>query len=558
MSKKAFIIRPFDKMFDRFCKLIMERSILETGYEPVLLKDNPQNGYIMKNVIENLAECDICLVLVTAVPDAVTGADMLNFNVAYELGIRHALKRCGTIIICEDSQKQLIEKSAFDIRDRNIVFYSANWLEDNEDEKLCEKIISLIQLAEQQKSDSPVHDCYPSLPNDLIHATTTDAQKQIAELTSELHDLRAKNQELKEKMEQFGIEGTAETRQTIDYRKELLKAMENTIFFSDHAVARLRELSLDKDHPENFVNFLGDVIEKGWLDEIDCHNVMVICHKFNPEIEKVFLKYASETYEYDEMQVQYATELAKDTRHKERALLIANEVIGLQKKGNAFTVSKDVNEKLLSAFFTVYLTLNKTQELLQIGSILLEKYQKPTMRRLIYMNMAYCYRKTDQPEECLDACEKAGAIEESSEIHYILFNMYRDHAEYAKAFHELEIANALDPSDADYYRILAGMVIDHRYARTSLDEEPHLIERTEVRNAALPYILYAVYNRYMELEVALDFMKKNIRYMKDDIPRFLSCLENGIELMEEFSDLDFSIAERSATTGFRTTSDLSE
>lgn len=552
MTKKAFIVRPFDKMLDRFCQLILERSIKDAGYEPILLNDNPQNGYIMKNIVEYLAESDICLVLVTAVPDADTKAVTLNFNVAYELGIRHALRKCGTVIVCEESQKTLIEKYAFDIRDRNIVYYSPNWLADDDDDKLCEKIKSLIKSAEQQRSDSPVHDRYTSLPADLIHTTTTDAQKQIVELTDELTRLRERNHELEEKLNQLGLDSTDENPKAVDYRQELKKALDDSIFYSDHAVAKLRELAQDKEKPEKFVEFLSDVMEKGKLDEIDCHNVMVICHRFNQGIERVFLKYASETYEYDEMKLNYADELATDIKHRDEALLIANEVIGLQKKGSVFVVTKDVTEKLLRAFFNVYLKLNKAPELLQICSVLLEKYQKTSMRMLIYQNMADCYCRLNQYDECSDACQKAIALEDNDVIHYILFHMYHDQSNYAAAFHELEIANMLDPNDSSYYKMLAGLIIDERFARTSASEDPHLIERSEVRSCALPYIIYAIDNHNMDIEEALEFLRKNIKYMKDDIPRLINCWSQDGDFMEEFSDLDYSIVEESAKTGFRT------
>ncbi len=549
MKKKAFIIRPFAKKFDRFCNLIMERAIRDAGYEPVLLKDNPQNGYIMKNVIENLAECEICLALITALPDEKTGTEMLNFNIAYELGIRHALFRSGTIILCDEKQKDLIEKSAFDIRDRNIVFYSSNWLVDNDDEKLCERIVSLIDAAESKKSDSPVHDHYTNLPNNLINLTATDDQRQIADMTAELDRLRTRNQELEEKLNTFGIDSTKQTK-TIDFREELKQAVANSIYRSDHAVAKLRELA-QEGNTDAFVDFLASVMEKGWLDEMDCHNVMVICNRFNREIEKVFLKFASETYEYEEMQVQYANELAKDPRTKEQALLIANETIGLQKKGAVFTVTKDVSSKLLGAFCNVYLRLNKNRELLQICSVLLEKYQKTEVRTLLLKNMAVCYRNLDLYEDCISTCEKAIAFEESDEIHYVLCTMYHAHSEYVNAFRELEIANSLDPSDDDYYRLLAGMVIDDRIARTSLSEDPHSISRHEVRDCALPYIIYALGNRIMSPETAVEFMRKNIQYMGEDIQRVADCLRSGCDLIEEFSDLDFSIVEESVKTGFR-------
>ena len=116
MEKKCYVIMPYGGAeqkdhFNMVYQLYMFVPALEKGYKVIREDIHPQPGSITGNIIRHLAEADLVI------------ADLSNnnWNVGYELGIRHCFSKGKTILLC-DNKTEL----KFDIRSFNVIRYDGD------------------------------------------------------------------------------------------------------------------------------------------------------------------------------------------------------------------------------------------------------------------------------------------------------------------------------------------------------------------------------------------------------------------------------------------------
>lgn len=148
--KKCFVIMPFGKQgteeFDRNWKIYSEmiRPVLvECGYEPIRGDELEHFGSISRDIIESLYEADIVI------------ADLSgkNVNVFYELGVRHALFRNGTIPIISQGQNP-----PFDISDYRAIAYSTEHDGPEKFKEALKRHVNAFESHNKKRADNPVHD----------------------------------------------------------------------------------------------------------------------------------------------------------------------------------------------------------------------------------------------------------------------------------------------------------------------------------------------------------------------------------------------------------------
>ena len=187
-EKRCFVIMPFGKYgtdeFQRNLKIyqIMIKPVVEEmGYQSIRADELEHMGNITRDIIELLHESDLVI------------ADLSgkNANVFYELGVRHALYRCGTIPIIRDG-----ESLPFDIANYRAVFYSSELDGPEQFRKELGRRIGAFERLHERKSDNPVHDI---LGEKLIPVTLEkyvekriydEKVRELNDLTKELENLR--------------------------------------------------------------------------------------------------------------------------------------------------------------------------------------------------------------------------------------------------------------------------------------------------------------------------------------------------------------------------------
>ncbi len=150
MNKQCFVIMPFGqdgtedharnfKMYQQLIKPVL----FECGFKSIRADELEHPGNITRDIIELLYESDLVI------------ADLSgkNANVFYELGVRHALFRYGTVLIARKG-----EKLPFDIASYRTIFYSIELDGPEEFRKDLLKRIKAFDSSQKTKSDNPVHD----------------------------------------------------------------------------------------------------------------------------------------------------------------------------------------------------------------------------------------------------------------------------------------------------------------------------------------------------------------------------------------------------------------
>lgn len=521
MNKSAFVLMPYDSKFNRLYSLIIETTLKDKGYVP--LRDSyrqdktGEGGVVMNNVIEKIGKANIVIAVL----------DGLNWNVAYELGISHAMNRSGTILMCTQDDKLNIP---FDIAHLNILYYDSNWLQSETEGNIIAELSQRIDNAERAEGcDSPVHSVFKKFPCQLSLLMDDDNGQRIEKLEKE-------NKTLHERLEKAGLDKN-NTNQEDDIGETIKKAIADRIYYSDAAVDKLREYQQNSD-VEGFGKFLGDVMTNGYLDETDCSIIFSLCNVLNvPPLAKIFLEYATKLYpDNEELNTCFARELARMPQTRDQALVLADKMIGLIRKNGKFELtSKHVSNKTLAAFMDVYIKLHKFEDIIKIVPILIQEYQKVRTQCLLYRNMMDAYIRLEKFEEAEEIGRKLFELDPKNDLNYYsMFKLFHQTDRYKLAYEALENCIQLDPKDVDYYFNMAGLIFDENIARVEPDKPVCHIADSDVKKCALPFALAALKVKFNEETIG--FLSRFL--LRNDCPDELEALRTGKleELMNNYDD----------------------
>lgn len=154
-KKKCFVLMPFGEkidhdgqkiQFDTVYKYIVKEVAERTGLECVRSDEVAAAGWVHKDMIEHILHDEVVIVDITT----------LNPNVFYELGVRHALRPCVTILI-----RMKGTNLPFDIRGMRAINYG---LDVESADKAKQEIEQFISNGLKNKDpDSLVYDVLPGL-----------------------------------------------------------------------------------------------------------------------------------------------------------------------------------------------------------------------------------------------------------------------------------------------------------------------------------------------------------------------------------------------------------
>ncbi|HKY54941.1 MAG TPA: macro domain-containing protein [Anaerolineales bacterium] len=156
-SKKCFVIMPFGKKkdidgyevdFDRVYHELIYKAVKELGVDCERCDEIIDTGAIHKKMFRGIFDADVSVVDITS----------LNPNVFYELGVRHALHKYGTLVIRRNSNLPI----PFNISGLSILGYDID--SDDQLESNRKKIRDHIQKSlDTQGIDSIIYDALDDL-----------------------------------------------------------------------------------------------------------------------------------------------------------------------------------------------------------------------------------------------------------------------------------------------------------------------------------------------------------------------------------------------------------
>ncbi|QGG41308.1 tetratricopeptide repeat-containing protein [Aeromicrobium yanjiei] len=160
--KRAFIAMPYGHKFDPATKTTYDcDETFNKVYRPVLEDSDldwtradlqTDSGLIHVGMIDDLANSDV------VIADLATA----NFNVAYELGLRHVFARQSTVLVNPVHVDSLAGYPPFDVGGiRAVTFKRGNQLSDDEAEQGIAKLRAVLgQVIRNASADSPVHEWF--------------------------------------------------------------------------------------------------------------------------------------------------------------------------------------------------------------------------------------------------------------------------------------------------------------------------------------------------------------------------------------------------------------
>ena len=255
---KVFVIMPYGgkderkvKEYNKIFRFLIKPAVQEFDENAEVFRQDytGQGGQIVRNIIQNISSSDV----------VVADVSEQNWNVAYELGLRHVMNKYGTVLLCNDTTE-----IPYDIQHLNVLVYpTTDWLDQVDD--ISQKIITAIEEAQKkERADSPVFDVYSALPPSLaemLSSNNDEEQARIMQLNNELREANVLIEQLQKRIEGAGLDSTAKPGAVIDVKSMFREAIKNKPYYSDEAVAHLRELANQKDY-EGFADYLSLVLEK--------------------------------------------------------------------------------------------------------------------------------------------------------------------------------------------------------------------------------------------------------------------------------------------------------
>ena len=200
--KKCFIISPIGKPgtdtyqhFQALFNNLLQPTVASFGYDVTRSDEVTKAGAITKEIVTRLGQADLVIADLTN----------LNPNVFYELGVRHALRGRGTLMIL-DSLSQ--EKIPFDLSAYRVINFESNLQGIG---KLQDELRKYIETFETDLigQDNPVHDWLPALPSDVLASADKSADKvfriRIKELEGQIQQYVSRYGKL-EQLDETGLD----------------------------------------------------------------------------------------------------------------------------------------------------------------------------------------------------------------------------------------------------------------------------------------------------------------------------------------------------------------
>jgi len=192
-EKTAFVIMPFGKKkdadgneidFDFVYRDIIQEPLEALGFAPLRCDEITQAGSIHQDMFKHIASAEV----------AVVDISMLNPNVFYELGVRHALRPSVTILI--KNRKTVVP---FNIQDERVIEYpgESGSLRDARD-----RIKSFVETGLRSNTpDSPIFNILQDArkdwkterigqPKDYPYRLTSQPNKRICVITGDIRERR--------------------------------------------------------------------------------------------------------------------------------------------------------------------------------------------------------------------------------------------------------------------------------------------------------------------------------------------------------------------------------
>ena len=526
-KRVCYAIMPYggddENLKGRFNMVYQLFMMIPAGEEGFILQRedfNPQSGTITQNIVRHLAEDDLVI------------ADLSNhnWNVAYELGIRHTLMKGRTVLLCDEKSDL-----KFDIRGFNVIRYNG----DNPSVNMFEiqrKVREAIsdRVKSPVKADNIVHETF-SFPFDrmidCMGFNGTETEQQLLKLRNDYAALMDSYSELKKQLEDIENNGESRIPRQNNIAKRIASAFGSMEYSGDKVVLQIRE-ETTKSTPDytRIQSILEKALTEGYITEANFRAMYRIFIDM-PQLRNLILEVAAERYpESLDFKSYLASAYSENYLTREKAIQYADEILQISEiDGKRVSKCKKIDDDQLSACLSAYTKVKRYDVLVEVLPILLQKL--PEHREKLLRNLAVVYREMGENEkEEMTIKDLIQEFPMHDINHYIASTYYRRREDNLfQAYCHLLLAAALDINDPDYPCSIAGLIMDERFYIDIHGSEKRLRGKEDCARVVMPFLMHALQNSSTNqcIQQCMDFILRN--GLNSYFDHFKNWIDNGME-----------------------------
>jgi uncharacterized protein (TIGR02996 family) len=430
---------------------ILAPAAIEAGYTPKRSDIEGAPGSITLDIVRDLADSDI------VIADITEG----NPNVFLEIGIRHVMRKSGTVHVVD---KRYADAIPFDLRNYRAIEYSVNLADIPE---VIKSIVAAIRLRERDpnRSDNLVHDALPSLPIDVRTIGDAELRKQIEQLQGTLEELREQKTKLETRlalvdplgMKNDGLAGEIDIDHILDEADAIRAGT------GDNALLRLHG-ALESGGEQGFVKELRTILRSPYLNSSDYMSISNMCDRLGlDEHGRATLEIGHALYpERVDMMLSLAHDYHRSANRNLRARgrKMVEDFLGVEHTPQGPKLAGRPPGEYISAaiaIFNEYLYESQYNWVISIADSLEEQVGSDV---LFARNKARALHKLGMNREAEEAFERAVELYPHDDtLHAFYADFLDDLGRYNEAYEEYEKAICSDPNDGNRFINLANHIM---------------------------------------------------------------------------------------------------
>ncbi len=430
---------------------ILAPAAIEAGYTPKRSDISGAPGSITLDIVRDLADADI------VIADITEG----NPNVFLEIGIRHVMRKSGTVHVVD---KNYADSIPFDLRNYRAIEYSANLADIPE---VIKGIVAAIKMRanDPNRSDNLVHDALPSLPIDVRTIGDAELRKQIEQLQSTLEEIREQKNRLETRlalidplaMQEDGLAGDIDIDQILNEADTIRASTGNNALLRLHG-------ALEEDGEQGFLKELRAILKSPYLDSNDYMAISRMCDQLGlDEHGRATLEIGHALYpERVDMMLSLAHDYHRSANRNLRArgrTMVENFLSVEHTPQGPKLAGRPPGEYASAAIaiFNEYLYESQYNWVISIADSFTEQLGPDV---LFARNKARALHKLGLSQEAEEAFERAVEIDPRDDtLHAFYADFLDDLGRYDEAYIEYEKAICGDPNDGNRFINLANHIM---------------------------------------------------------------------------------------------------
>jgi tetratricopeptide (TPR) repeat protein len=459
-DRRCFVIMPIGKEgseehahFRSVFDVIIKPSVEEAGFKVWRADESAFTGSMTREIVEALATSELVI------------ADLTNRNpnVYLELGIRHCLRRSGTIHLISADQAL-----PFDVAGYRAIKYSTDF--DKIDGVRNELVAAINEKTRNPEApDNPVHDTL-ELPQDYRAVAESEQVRQLEATRGRLTEVTRELENLRRRYEGEELAAISNREEPVFFDERELAARLSSIStqiredaLPGQLMVRAQRAAAEGDLTE-FLAVVEKLVRNPFTDGSDYRTLAIMSDRAGlVELKLLILEQAAAKFPGDAASLRYFAEACIHTsdptiQQRGKRLLEGHLGVKWERDIPKFTIGAIPEaDAAVAVLLDYYYSTDRSVEGLALALAALEVYGETP---IILRNVARAYEDDDKPEQADTFYAKAIAADPTSDTSLAWFGNFKARQKkWSEAKSLLVQACEADPDDPTPIISLLGVCI---------------------------------------------------------------------------------------------------